>query len=277
MSGRLSVCATPIGNMEDITLRVIRTLGEADYVAAEDTRHSAGLLRHYDIKKPMISCHKFNEEARIEKVMGLLEQGLHVALISDAGMPGISDPGAAVIREAIVRGYVVEVLPGANAALCALLLSGFAAERFFFEGFLPVHKSRRREILQQIGEREQPSILYEAPHRMEELLEQMGQALGEERHISISREISKLYEETLRMSVAQAREHFAHTQPRGEFVVVVEGNEVQREVDDETIVRALEQGCAEGLSNKEAVAQAARELGVAKNRVYRLSLERERR
>lgn len=276
MSGRLWVCATPIGNMEDITLRVLRALGEADYVLAEDTRHSSGLLRHFDIKKPMISCHKFNEEARIEKVMALLGQGMKVALISDAGLPGISDPGSAVIRVAIAKGYAVEVLPGANAGLCALLLSGFDTQQFLFEGFLPTVKGKRAERLELLKDRECASIVYEAPHRIVELLGQMAEVLGGERHISVSREITKLYEQTIRGSVSEILGHFRETPPRGEFVVVVEGRprEATAQVDDGEILLALERELADGLKNREAVEQAARKLGVAKNRVYRLSLKR---
>ncbi|MGI6176014.1 MAG: 16S rRNA (cytidine(1402)-2'-O)-methyltransferase [Christensenellales bacterium] len=276
MKGTLYVCATPIGNLEDITYRVVRVLKEVDYIAAEDTRRTLPLLNHLDIQKPLISCHAHNERARGEKIAQLLSEGRQVALLSDAGMPGISDPGVEVIRLARANGAKIEILPGANAALCALLLSGFDTHRFVFEGFLPTAKKERRKRLLAMLEQTAPSILYEAPHRVKRTVEELYELLGE-RRISISREITKLYEETVTCTLAQALDWLEEKPPRGEFVLVLEGaREEEEAVCDETIEAMLCALLEEGMSSKDAVAQTAERLGVAKNKVYALSKAKRR-
>ncbi|WMM24400.1 16S rRNA (cytidine(1402)-2'-O)-methyltransferase [Tissierella sp. MB52-C2] len=270
--GKLYICPTPIGNLEDISFRTIRILEEADLIAAEDTRHTIKLLNHYDIKKPLTSYHEHNIKEKGMELIERLNNGTNIALVSDAGMPGISDPGEALIGEAIDEGIEVIVLPGATASITALVGSGLPTDKFIFEGFLSPKKNERVKELKRIKEYKYTTIIYEAPHRLLNLLEDMLDALGE-RKISISRELTKKYEETFRGTIDEALNYFRDSGVRGEFVLILEGNqeeEVEEEVDIESLLRKF---IEEGMTKKEAVKKIAHEYGVAKNEVYRISVK----
>jgi 16S rRNA (cytidine1402-2'-O)-methyltransferase len=224
MSGiaKLFLVPTPIGNLEDITLRAIRVLREVDLVLAEDTRTTGFLLKHLNISTKLQSHHKFNEHHTATRIATLIAEGKSVALASDAGTPAISDPGFLLVRACVEQGVEVECLPGATALVPALVSSGLPCERFCFEGFLPQKKGRQSKIAALQGE-ERTMIFYESPYRLTKLLEQLAQALGDDRRASVSRELSKLHEETLRGTLATLRQHFSQKEPKGEIVVVVEG------------------------------------------------------
>ena len=217
------IVPTPIGNLEDMTLRGIRTLKEADLILAEDTRTSGKLLKHFGISTPMQSHHMHNEHKMVERIVQRMLEGENVALISDAGTPGISDPGFLLTRACIENGIAVECLPGATAFVPALVNSGFPTDRFVFEGFLPVKKGRQTRLQMLAGEH-RTMIFYESPHKLLKTLEQFASWFGAEREISVSRELTKLYEETFRGSVAEALEYFGNKGPKGEIVLVVKGN-----------------------------------------------------
>ncbi|MDR2813910.1 MAG: 16S rRNA (cytidine(1402)-2'-O)-methyltransferase [Prevotellaceae bacterium] len=220
--GKLFLVPTPIGNLEDITLRAIRVLREVDVVLAEDTRTTGFLLKHLNIAAKLQSHHKFNERQAVERIAGLIAQGKSVALASDAGTPGISDPGFLLVRTCLEKGVEVECLPGATALVPALVCSGLPCDRFCFEGFLPQKKGRQSKIAALQGE-ERTMIFYESPYRLPKLLEQLARTLGDNRRASVSRELSKLHEETLRGTLAELALHFSQKEPKGEIVVVVEG------------------------------------------------------
>ena len=219
---KLYIVPTPIGNLEDITLRAIRILKEVDFILAEDTRTSSVLLKHLGIEKPLRSHHKFNEHATVQAVADAIDAGRDVALISDAGTPGISDPGFLLVRTCVERGIEVSTLPGATAFVPALVQSGFPCDRFCFEGFLPQKKGRNKRI-EALAEEERTMIFYESPFRVVKLLEQLAVAFGEEREVAVSREISKMFEETVRGTLGELADHFRHHAPKGEFVVIVAG------------------------------------------------------
>jgi len=218
----LYLVPTPVGNMEDITMRALRILREADLILAEDTRTSGNLLRHFDIRKPMLSYHKFNEHKTVASVVERLKAGETIAVVSDAGTPGISDPGFLVVREAVKAGVEVQTLPGATAFVPALVSSGLPCDRFCFEGFLPQKKGRQTR-LNALREETRTMIFYESPHRVVKALEQMKEVFGEERRCSVCREISKVYEESVRGTIIEVLEHFKENEPKGEFVIVIEG------------------------------------------------------
>lgn len=222
--GTLYLVPTPVGNLEDITYRALRVLKEADLILAEDTRTSGNLLRHFEIKNAMISYHKFNEHQTVDRVVERLQSGETVAVISDAGTPGISDPGFLVAREAIKAGIEVCCLPGATAFVPALVSSGLPCEKFCFEGFLPVKKGRQTRLTM-LAEEPRTIIFYESPHRLVKTLAQFAEVFGAERPVSVCREISKMHEESVRGTLAEVLAHFTEVEPRGEFVIVVGGNE----------------------------------------------------
>ncbi len=226
--GILYIVPTPVGNMEDITLRALRVLREVDLILAEDTRTSGVLLKHYEIKNRVVSHHKFNEHQSIEKIIEKLCEGQNIALISDAGTPGISDPGHLLAREAARKGIEVQCLPGATACIPAVVASGLACDRFCFEGFLPVKKGRRSR-LELLKEEQRTIILYESPHRLLRSLEQLSDLLGACRQAAVVREISKVHEETLRGTLQELVEHFADVEPRGEMVVIVAGKDTKQQ------------------------------------------------
>lgn len=220
--GTLYIVPTPVGNMEDITLRAIRVLKEVDCILAEDTRTSSILLKHYDIKNKLVSHHKFNEHGTTAGIVERLKAGENMALISDAGTPGISDPGFFLVREAIAAGVMVQTLPGATAFVPALVSSGLPDDRFCFEGFLPQKKGRKTR-LESLSDETRTMIFYESPYRVLKTLQQLAAIMGSERQVSCCREISKVHEESVRGTLREVIEHFTETEPRGEFVIVLAG------------------------------------------------------
>ena len=221
--GKLYIVPTPIGNLQDMTLRAISVLKEVDLILAEDTRTSGKLLKHFEINTPMMSHHLHNEHRKLESILQKLQSGETLALITDAGTPSISDPGFLLSRACVEKGIELECLPGATAFVPALVQSGLPTDRFVFEGFLPPKKGRQTR-LKQLAEDPRTIVIYESPHKLLKTLGQLGEFFGEDRPASISREISKLHEETVRGSLAQLEEHFSKNSPRGEFVLVIGGN-----------------------------------------------------
>ncbi|NCC72128.1 MAG: 16S rRNA (cytidine(1402)-2'-O)-methyltransferase [Sphingobacteriia bacterium] len=219
---KLYVVPTPIGNLEDITLKALRVLKEVDFILAEDTRTTSVLLRHYNISKSVVPYHQNNEHQVFERYCQRIVQGNQAALVTDAGTPAISDPGFLIVRECLKNGLSVECLPGATAFIPALVVSGLPADRFFFEGFLP-HKKGRKSRIEYIRDLPYSVILYESPHRLVKTLEQLGEILGDDRHISVSRELTKVFEETTRGTVSDVLTHFNGKTIKGEFVIVIEG------------------------------------------------------
>lgn len=228
MSGTLYLVPTPVGNMEDITLRAIRILREADLILAEDTRTSGVLLKHHNIDNRLLSHHKFNEHARTRHIVSLLLAGQNIALISDAGTPGISDPGFFLAREAAAAGVTVECLPGATAVIPAVVSSTLPCDRFCFEGFLPQKKGRQSRI-DSLKDETRTMVFYESPYRVLKTLEQLAAALGGDRPAATCREISKVHEETLRGTLDELSAHYRQTEPKGEFVIVVAGRDTQKQ------------------------------------------------
>lgn len=226
--GILYIVPTPVGNMEDMTLRAIRTLKEADLILAEDTRTSGILLKHFDIKNQLMSHHKFNEHGTSAAIVERLKAGQTIALISDAGTPGISDPGFYLVREAVAAGITVQCLPGATAFVPAIVSSGLPDDRFCFEGFLPQKKGRQTRLLS-LQDEERTMIFYESPYRVVKTLQQLAEVFGSDRQVSCCREISKVHEESVRGTLAEVTAHFQQTEPRGEFVIVVAGREKQKQ------------------------------------------------
>lgn len=222
MAGILYIVPTPVGNLEDMTLRAVRVLKEADLILAEDTRTSSVLLKHYDIHKPLRSHHKFNEHKASQEVVNELIAGRNIALISDAGTPGISDPGFFLARLCAAEGIEVQTLPGPTACIPALVSSGLPCDRFCFEGFLPVKKGRQT-LLQKLAEEPRTMVFYESPYRLVKTLEQFAQYFGEDRPCCVSREISKKFEEHRRGSIAEVLAHFKQTEPKGEIVITLGG------------------------------------------------------
>ena len=218
--GMLYVVPTPVGNMEDITLRAIRVLKEADLILAEDTRTSSVLLHHYEIKNQLISHHKFNEHQTSQHIVERILGGDTVALISDAGTPGISDPGFLLVRECVRAGIEVQTLPGPTAFVPALVSSGLPCDKFCFEGFLPQKKGRQKR-LQELKEEERTIVFYESPYRIVKTLQQFVEVFGEERHVSVCREISKVHEQSVRGTLSEVLAHFTEHEPKGEFVIVL--------------------------------------------------------
>lgn len=234
---KLYLIPTPIGNLEDITLRALRLLREADVILAEDTRTSSVLLKHYDIQGHLMAHHKFNEHASSVAVAERIEAGQNVVLISDAGTPGISDPGFLLVRTCVERGIEVECLPGATAFVPALVQSGFPCDRFCFEGFLPQKKGRQKRLQQLSGE-PRSIVFYESPYRVVKCLEQLSEVFGAERRVAVSRELTKKFEETVRGTLSEVIAHFKAKPPKGEFVIVLAGegdryNKTEEEEDDE--------------------------------------------
>lgn len=270
----LYIVATPIGNLEDITLRALRILREVDLIACEDTRHTQKLLNHFEIKTPTQSYHQHNEAARTAELITQIEGGRRVALVSDAGMPGISDPGERVIRAAIDRGLSVISLPGASAMVSAVVASGLPTEAFRFAGFLPARSGERRTVLETLANAPETIVFYEAPHRIMEMLADLERIFGADRRIVIARELTKVHEEFLRGSVAEVRKQL-ESRPaiKGEMTIIVAGSQngeskpAKAAVDLSTRMRELI-NCS-GLDEKSALKQAAREFGMSKSEAYR--------
>lgn len=221
---KLTIVPTPIGNLEDITLRALRILKEVDLILSEDTRTTGLLLKHYEIKNRLMSHHKYNEHQTVVQLVSRIQAGEHVALVSDAGTPGISDPGFMLVRECVRNGVEVECLPGATALIPALVCSGLPSDRFCFEGFLPQKKGRNKR-LEELVEEKRTIIFYESPYRVLKTLIQLAELMGEDREVSVSRELTKKFEETIHGSLKEVIMHFTVNEPRGEFVIVLNGKE----------------------------------------------------
>lgn len=225
---KLTVVPTPVGNLEDITLRALKVLKECDLILAEDTRNTSHLLKHFGIDTPMMSHHKFNEHQTVEQISSRILGGENIALVSDAGTPGISDPGFLLVRQCVKDGIEVECLPGATAFVPALVVSGLPDDRFHFEGFLPQKKGRMTR-LKELASISETFILYESPYRVVKTLSQLSEYCGPDRMASVSREISKIYEQTVRGNIAELIEYFTENEPKGEFVFVIAGNDNKKE------------------------------------------------
>ena len=275
MAGMLYLVPTPIGNLGDISIRCRETLEQADFIAAEDTRVTLKLLNHLGIKKSLVSYYEHNKAFKGDKIVERILSGETCALVSDAGSPAISDPGEDLVKQCAAAGIPVCAIPGPCAAITALSISGQSTGRFCFEGFLSTSKKSRREHLESLQTETRTMIFYEAPHKLLTTLEDLRAAFGEDRGISLCRELTKLHEEVVRTTLGEAVSKYTETPPKGEFVLIVAGAEpVQQEVPTETDAAArVQQLMEDGLSRKDAVKQTAKELGLPKNVVYDIALK----
>jgi 16S rRNA (cytidine1402-2'-O)-methyltransferase len=274
MSGTLYLVATPIGNMEDMTYRAVRILSEVDVIACEDTRTSRKLLDHFDIHTPTTSYHEFNKIEKAPSLLRALDEGKDVALISDAGSPGISDPGEELVAMCYEEGYNVSAIPGATASVVALTSSGQKTRRFAFEAFLPKDKKERRRVLEEMERETRTLIVYEAPHRLKETLRELNQALGN-RSITICRELTKKFEEHRKTTIEEAMTYYEQNDPRGEYVLIIAGKTKEEVAAEETarweelsIEEHLQKYLDEGLEKKDAMKAVAKDRGVSKRDIY---------
>lgn len=278
--GRLYLCPTPIGNLGDITKRTLETLRDADLIAAEDTRNTLRLINHFEIKTPLTSYHEHNKYEKAEELVSRMLTGTVIACVTDAGTPAISDPGEVLVKKAIEAGIEVTSLPGATAFVTALTVSGLPSGRFIFEGFLPGNKKARRLILDEIKDETRTLIFYEAPHHLKETLSELRDTLGGERRIAICRELTKLHEEILRMTLDEAVRYHEDKEPRGEHVLVIQGRS-EKELKEEKELRYKDMDIkehvrlyeAEGLDRKSAMKKAAADRGVSKRDIYNALLK----
>lgn len=274
MSGVLYLCATPIGNLNDMSPRVIETLKDADLIAAEDTRNSIKLLNHFDIDTPMTSYHEFNKVDKAKTLIGKLKEGQNIALITDAGTPAISDPGEVLVKMCQEENITVTSLPGPAALIVALTLSGLSTRRFCFEGFLPPEKKERRRILEELTNESRTIILYEAPHHLKGTLAELKEALGD-RRITLCRELTKKFESVMPTTIFKAVSYYEENEPRGEYVLVIEGKSF-REKDEERQLGFVKLSIEEhmklyedqGIDRKEAMKLVAKDRGVSKRDIY---------
>lgn len=278
MQGKLYLCATPIGNLEDITFRVLRTLKEVDLIAAEDTRNSIKLLNHFDIRTPMTSYHEYNKIEKAYQLVDKMREGKNIALITDAGTPGISDPGEKLVRICYEEGIEVTSLPGAAACITALTMSGMPTRRFAFEAFLPRDKKERADVLHELKDETRTIILYEAPHHLVKTLKELYEALGD-RRITICRELTKRYEEKMPMTLAESLAFYEEQEPRGEYVLVIEGKtfeelraEEQRAWEEMSLEEHMAVYEGQGIARKEAMKLVAKDRGISKRDVYQALL-----
>ena len=279
MSGTLYLCATPIGNLQDMTPRVVETLKEVDVIAAEDTRNSIKLLNHFDIHTPMTSYHEYNKVEKAYSLIAMMQEGKDIALITDAGTPAISDPGEVLVRMCNEAGIKVTSLPGPAACITALTLSGLPTRRFCFEGFLPPDKKERQEILEELAGETRTMILYEAPHHLKGTLEELFKALGD-RKITLCRELTKKFETVYVTTLSESLEYYRQEDPKGEYVLVIEGKsrreitaEKQSEWEKMSIPEHMEFYESKGMEHKEAMKQVAKDRGLGKRDIYRSLLE----
>lgn len=282
MPGTLYLVATPIGNLEDMTMRAIRTLKEVDLIAAEDTRNSLKLLNHFDIHTPMTSYHEHNKIEKGHTLVAKLQEGQNIALITDAGTPGISDPGEELAAMCYEAGVPVTSLPGASAVLTALTLSGLGTRRFCFEAFLPTDKKKRRVVLEELAKETRTMILYEAPHHLKALLKELVPVLGGDRKISLCRELTKKYEEAYRTTIQEAVTYYETEDPRGEYVLVIEGKTFKQIREEEeaawsslSVAEHMNYYEEQGIPHKEAMKKVAKDRGVSKRDIYQSLLEGE--
>lgn len=273
--GKLYVCATPIGNLEDITIRVLNILKEVDLIAAEDTRHTIKLLNHYEIRKPLTSYHEHNKLKKGPQLIEELMDGKKIALVSDAGMPGISDPGEDIIKLCIESGVKVEVLPGASAVVTALVASGLNTNRFSFEGFLDRNRKKRRERLELLRKDDRTIIFYESPHRLLHTLKDIEELLND-RYMVVARELTKKFEEIIRGKVSYIIEYFKENTPKGEFVILMEGGNIEdiheESFENISIKDHILLYMDKGLVKKEAIKKVSKERNIPKKEVYKHSI-----
>ncbi len=275
MAGTVYLCATPIGNLEDISLRVLHILKTVDFIAAEDTRHTLQLLNHFHIATPMTSYHEHNKQTKGKKLLERVENGEHMALVTDAGMPGISDPGADFVKLCYEKEIPLTVVPGASAVITALVLSGLDTRRFVFEGFLPSEKKQRRMILQTLEKEHRTIVLYEAPHRLLHTLEELSDALGEQRTVAVIKELTKKYEQVRKDTIKGQIDYYSQNPPKGEFVLVIEGFSLEEQKKQQqqgwqalSVLEHIQQYTKKGMTEKEAMKQAAKDRGVSKRDIY---------
>lgn len=278
MTGTLFLCATPIGNLSDMTPRVIETLREADIIAAEDTRNSIKLLNYFDIRTPLTSYHEYNKVEKADQIITWLHAGKNIALISDAGTPAISDPGEILVARCMEAGIPVTSLPGCCACITALTLSGLSTRRFCFEGFLPADKKEKKFILEELKDETRTIILYEAPHHLKKTLEQLYEELGE-RRVTLCRELTKKFETVFPTTLEEALHFYEENEPRGEYVIVLEGisrrhlqKEKQQMWETLTIEEHMQKYESQGMEKKEAMKRVAADRGISKRDVYQALL-----
>ena len=274
MAGKLFLCATPIGNLEDITYRVVRTLKEVDLIGAEDTRNSIKLLNHFDIKTPMTSYHEFNKYDKAKVLVQDMLQGKNIALITDAGTPGISDPGEELVRQCYEAGIEVTSLPGAAACITALTMSGQKTRRFVFEAFLPKDKKEKQQVLESLKNEVRTTIIYEAPHRLVKTLKELEKTIGN-RPLTICRELTKKYEEAFQTTISEAIEYYDSKEPKGEYVLVIAGKpieEIQAEKREQWELMTIEEHVQfymnQDIDKKTAMKMVAKDRGVSKRDIY---------
>ena len=283
LRGTLYLCATPIGNLEDITFRVLRILKEVDIIAAEDTRNSIKLLNHFDIKTPMTSYHEYNKVEKARTLVDKMLKGASVAVITDAGTPGISDPGEELVRQCHEAGIRVTSLPGPAACVTALTMSGLPTRRFCFEAFLPYDKKERKEVLSELASETRTIIIYEAPHRLKSTLKELSDVLGEDRKLSVCKELTKRYENVFLTTFEEACAYYDNNEPKGEYVLVIQGK--SREIIKQEEVKTWEVMTIEehmkvytdtGMDKKKAMKAVAKDRGVSKRDIYNELLKQER-
>ena len=279
-TGTLYLCATPIGNLEDITYRVLRTLKEVDLIAAEDTRNSIRLLNHFEIKTPMTSYHEYNRIDKAYQLVAKMREGKNIALITDAGTPGISDPGEDIVRICYEEGIPVTSLPGAAACITALTMSGLPTRRFAFEAFLPKDKKEHQAVLEELKTETRTIIIYEAPHHLVRTLQELSDALGGDRRLTICRELTKRHEEKLQMTLTDSLSYYEVNEPRGEYVLIIAGRsreEMKKEEQAGWEALSLEEHMAhyesQGIDRKEAMKRVAKDRGVSKRDIYQALLK----
>lgn len=279
-TGTLYLCATPIGNLEDITYRVLRTLKEVDLIAAEDTRNSIRLLNHFEIKTLMTSYHEYNKIEKAYQLVAKMREGKNIALITDAGTPGISDPGEDIVRICYEEGIPVTSLPGAAACITALTMSGLPTRRFAFEAFLPKDKKEHQAVLEELKTETRTIIIYEAPHHLVRTLQELHDTLGGDRRLTICRELTKRHEEKLQMTLADSLSYYEVNEPRGEYVLIIAGRsreEMKKEEQAGWEALSLEEHMAhyesQGIDRKEAMKRVAKDRGVSKRDIYQALLK----
>lgn len=272
--GMLYLCATPIGNLEDITYRVVRILNEVDIIGAEDTRNSIKLLNHFNIKTPMTSYHEHNKVEKAKYLVKQMQEGKNVAIITDAGTPGISDPGEELVRQCYEAGIQVTSLPGAAACITALTMSGLPTRRFAFEAFLPSDKKEKNRVFEELKNETRTIIIYEAPHRLTKTLEELNNAIGN-RRVTICKELTKRYENAMQTTFEDAMRYYGENEPKGEFVLVIEGksfDEIEEENKKEWLNMTVEEHMnyyeSQGISHKDAMKLVAKDRGVSKRDIY---------
>lgn len=272
--GILTLCATPIGNLEDMTYRAVRLLTEADFIAAEDTRHTKKLLNHFDIHTRLISYHEHNKVEKGPELIKLLQEGKNIVLVTDAGTPGISDPGEDLVKLALEAGITVTSAPGCVAGITALIISGQSTRRFIFEGFLPMNKKEKVEVLERLKDETRTVILYEAPHRLIKTLESLYEAVGD-RDITVTKELTKKYETVFKTTISEAIKRYSEEEPRGEYVLILAGrdeNELKEEIKEGwnnlSIEEHMKLYADKGMDEKSAMKQVAKDRGVSKREIY---------